>query len=129
MGVEIDVADHDFQDAGDLSGVGQTHLLDVVDALVVVVDNLTGDGDDVSCLNFTQVRAMGFQREEAVVGGFHVIGAKAESCEHLVGGAVKEYAVIGHVEVAVVVYPLAFDSHGAGDMGCGFGHRRLVNLC
>ncbi len=54
MGGEVDVADHDFEDAGHIR-VGQAHLLDVMDALVVVVDDLAGNGDDVGGLHFSQV--------------------------------------------------------------------------
>ena len=52
--------------------------------------------------------------EEAAVGCFHVIRPQAELGEHLVGGAVEQHAVIGHIEVAIVVDPLAFDGHGGG---------------
>ncbi len=128
MGCQINVADHDFENAGDLR-VGPVHLLDVMNALVVVVDDLAGDCDFVRGLNFAEIGAVGFEREKAVVGRFNVIRAKAECCKHLVSGAVEQYAVIGHVEVTVVIDPLAFDGHGCGDMRLSFGHGGLFKVC
>src|SRR5690606_20343477 len=70
------------------------------------------------------VADMGFGRvdgEPAVAG----IGrAHAHQLEGLVRAAVEEHVVVGHVEVAVVVYPVLLDLHGAGDDGRGNGRHR-----
>ncbi len=72
---------------------------------------------------------MGFQCEKAVVGGFDVVRPESQFGKELIGGAIKQHAVIGHVEVAVVVNPLVLDGHGGGDVGGGLGHGGLDYSC
>ena len=72
---------------------------------------------------------MGFEREVGIAGACNVRGAEAQLREGLVGIAVKQDVVIGHVEMAVVVDPLLFDCIGrAYDRGRNC-HRNFCVIC
>jgi hypothetical protein len=120
---QIHVTDHDFHDAGHPAFNCMSHLLHIMNALVIMVDDLGFDRYRICRLQLAQIGGVGFQREKGVVGSLHIIRPEAQCFKHLVRRPVEQYAVVGHVEMAVVINPLWLDLHDCGMVGRG--HRNL----
>src|SRR5690606_33347127 len=97
-------------------------LLEGVEALLVVVEQVERAGDAVAQVQLTQVADV----ELGGVGGeparLRIVGTEPQKFVRLVGAAVEQDAVEGHVEMAVVVDPFGLDRHDGGDEGGGNGH-------
>ena len=53
-----------FGDTGEPAFAGVEHLLDIVNALGIVVEELHGDAHAIAGVKFAEVSHMGFKREE-----------------------------------------------------------------
>jgi hypothetical protein len=107
--------DHVFRDGSQPALFGVEHLLHIVNALGVVVEELDGDLHGVAGMEFAQIGQMRFECEERRVGGLHIVGTQSDQIESLIAGTIEEDIVIGHVEMAIIVDPLIFDLLGAGN--------------
>jgi hypothetical protein len=86
-------------------------LLEVMQALGVVVEELEGDADGVAGMQLAQVAHMHLGGVDGMGAARHVVGADPDQLVGLVHRAVEQYVIIGHVEMAVIIDPLRLDSH------------------
>ena len=92
-------------------------LLEVVDALGVVVEQLERHAHRIAFVDLAQVAHVGFRREGRVLLRVEIVLTDAEQFVGLVDAAVEQHVVVGHVEVAVVVDPLRLHPHHGGHEG------------
>ena len=80
-------------------------------------------------VKFAQIADVGFKGEIGVSGFFDIGGAEADKGQGHIGILVKQHIVIGHVEMAVVVDPLAFNGVGGAFDGAWKNHRNFLPVC
>ena len=80
-------------------------------------------------VEFAQIADMGFKGEIGISGFFDISRAEANKGQSHIGIPVKQHIVIGHVEVAVVVDPLAFNGIGRAFDGAWKNHRNFLPVC
>src|SRR5436190_13481884 len=122
--------DHDMlAHRGEPIVFGMMHLLHVVNALGVMVEQPECHFYTIAGMKLPKIGDMGFKREERAVGALHIVRPESEEQEGLIAGAIENHIVIGHVEVAVVIDPLVLHLMNGADEGGGEGHRNFPDSC
>ena len=105
---------------------GVEQLLEIVDALGVVVEQLERDAHRIAFVQFAQIAHMRFRREGRMLPGVEIVQPDAEQFVGLVDAAVEQHVVVGHVEMAVVVDPVLLDPHHEETKGAKNSGSRSV---
>ena len=88
-------------------------LLVGVHPLVVMVEQLERDGHAVAKMQFPDIAEVDLGGVDGELALARIGRAEPHGLEGLVGAAVEQDVVVGHVEVAVVVDPVLLDLHDA----------------
>ncbi len=116
---DIHVRGDRFVGRGEVALVGVVHLLEEVDALVVVVEQAGLEAQALARLHFAQEGQVGFEREGRDAVRLAVLGGEAEELEEGLRGDVERDVVVAHVHVPVVVDPFGQDDGGGAGEGRG----------
>jgi hypothetical protein len=92
--------------------VDMADLLVGAQPLLVVIEQVEGRGDGVAEMQFLDVADMHFRRVDRHPALFRIGRPEAHHLKGLVGSAVEQHVVIGHVEMAVIIDPVLLDLHG-----------------
>ena len=121
--VQIDMQDQVLADGGGFVRADAAHGLDVVQPLRVMPDQARFHDHPVARMKFAQVMDLRLRGEDGGAGFPCDLRAQPQGRKRDIQRIVEQHAVIGHVQVAVVVGPLRTDlQRRAGE---GRGHAGL----
>jgi hypothetical protein len=112
------VEGHELVGGGEVALLGVVHLVKVVDALGVVLQQPRGESERIPLAHLTVVGDVGLERERRHPLGLAMRPVEPHVVQPLIGGEIEDHQVIAHVQVAVVVDPLRPDD-GAVDVERG----------